>query len=160
MQVLSPKTRASTKFDEHMAERLPLKILLVDDNSTNQKLGLMILKRFGYRADVAGNGIEVLQALEQQTYDVVLMDIEMPEMDGLEATAEIRQRWGEAGPRIVAMTANAMRGDQDRYLEAGMDDYVSKPIRIKSLVAALEACVTTDKTTALPAAKEAIEKPA
>ena len=160
VRVLNPKATVSSQFDEQMAERLPLKILLADDNATNQKLGLMILQRLGYRADIAGNGIEVLQALERQPYDVVLMDVEMPEMDGLEATTKIRKRWSDAGPHIVAMTANAMRGDRDRYLEAGMNDYVSKPIRIKSLVAALETCAATSETVAAPETKAAMEKPA
>ncbi len=136
-RVLGPRADRTSLFDHHLAERLPLRILLVDDHATNQKLGQMILARLGYRADIAGNGLEVLEALERKSYDLILMDIEMPEMDGLEATAEVRRIWGEAGPRIVAMTANAMRGDRDRYLKAGMDDYVSKPIRIDALVQAL-----------------------
>ena len=135
-RVLGPRRDLGGQFDRQLAERLPLRILLADDHATNQKLGQMILARLGYRADIAGNGREVLEALEQKSYDLVLMDIEMPEMDGLEATAEIRRRWG-AEPRIVAVTANAMRGDRDRYLEAGIDDYVSKPIRIEALVRAL-----------------------
>lgn len=138
LSVLGPKQAKRTQFDPQMAERWPLRILLADDHATNQKLGQMILSRLGYRPDIAGNGLEVLQALEQKKYDLVLMDIEMPEMDGLAATAEIRGKWGEDGPRIVAVTANAMRGDRDRYLNAGMDDYISKPIRIDELVKVLK----------------------
>jgi CheY-like chemotaxis protein len=95
----------------------------------------------GYRADVASNGLETIEALERQGYDVVLMDVQMPEMDGLEATRQIRRRWPEAmQPRIIAMTANAMQGDREICLEAGMDDYVSKPIRVDELVLALSRC--------------------
>jgi CheY-like chemotaxis protein len=126
-------------IDPDMAERLPLKILLAEDNSVNQKLALRLLEQLGYQADVAANGLEVLEALERQRYDVVLMDIQMPEMDGVEATRAIHRRWsGEGHPRIIAMTANAMQGDRETYLEAGMDDYVSKPIRESELVQALE----------------------
>ena len=102
----------------------------------NQKLALRLLSEMGYQADVAGNGIEAIDAVERQEYDLVLMDVQMPEMDGLEATRRIRARV-EDGPRIVAMTANAMDGDREECLEAGMDDYVGKPIRVDELVAAL-----------------------
>jgi CheY-like chemotaxis protein len=118
---------------------VPLRILLAEDNLLNQKLALKILERMGYQADVAGTGREVLEAVQRQTYDVVLMDVQMPEMDGLEATRQIRQRWpNPAGPRIIAMTANAMQGDREICLAAGMDDYVSKPIQVTELQAALE----------------------
>jgi CheY-like chemotaxis protein len=124
-----------------MAERLPLRILLAEDNVVNQKVALRTLERMGYRADVAANGIEVLDALERQPYDVVLMDMQMPEMDGLEATRRICKRWiPTRRPRIIAMTANAMRGDREQCLDAGMDDYISKPVRIEDLVASLERC--------------------
>jgi len=93
----------------------------------------------GYRADVAGNGLEAIEAIERQKYDLVLMDVQMPEMDGLEASRQICARWprGER-PRIVAMTANAMQGDKERCFEAGMDDYVSKPVRVGELISALD----------------------
>ncbi len=127
------------QFDTHLAERLPLRILVAEDNAINQKLALQMLRRMGYRADVAGDGREVLQALERQSYDVVLMDVQMPEMDGLEATRRIVQQWtAEQRPRIIAMTANAMLGDREACLAAGMDDYISKPIRVKELQIALE----------------------
>jgi len=94
--------------------------------------------QLGYRADVAADGVEAIEALERQTYDVVLMDVQMPELDGLEATRRIVDRWpASARPRIIAMTANAMQGDRELCLEAGMDDYISKPIRVDELVAAL-----------------------
>jgi len=92
----------------------------------------------GYRADVAGNGIEVLESLERQTYDAILMDVQMPEMDGLEASRQINKRWARSDrPRIIAMTANAMQGDREMCLAAGMDDYMTKPIRVEELVTAL-----------------------
>ena len=126
-------------FDAKMAQRLPLRILLAEDNATNQKLALHLLARMGYRADLAANGLEALEAMTRQSYDLVLMDMQMPEMDGLETTRQIRQRWlGQQHPYIVAMTANAMAGDREICLNAGMDDYISKPIRIQSLVEALE----------------------
>ena len=133
-------------FEREMAQRLPLRILLVDDHSTNIKLGVLILERMGYRADVANNGLEAVQMLGQKTYDLVLMDIEMPEMDGLEATAEIRRLWGHDTPKIIAMTANAIHGDRDKYLAAGMNEYVSKPIAIRVLKAAIEACFESAET--------------
>jgi PAS domain S-box-containing protein len=126
------------KLDDQIAKNLPLRILLVEDNAVNQKLALRLLEQMGYRADLAGNGLEALQAIGRQKYDVVFMDVQMPEMDGLEASRRICARWARGErPYIIAMTANAMQGDRERCLEAGMDDYVSKPIRVNELVAAL-----------------------
>jgi CheY-like chemotaxis protein/HPt (histidine-containing phosphotransfer) domain-containing protein len=120
-----------------LAERTPLKILLADDNVVNQQLALALLEKMGYRADVVVNGAEVLDALARERYDVVLMDVEMPVMDGLEASRRINQWWPAERPRIIAMTANAMQGDRETCLAAGMDDYLSKPIRKTELAAAL-----------------------
>jgi signal transduction histidine kinase/CheY-like chemotaxis protein len=126
------------KVDPEMARRHPLRILLAEDNLVNQKLALRLLEQMGYRADLASNGIEALQSVQRQTYDVVLMDVQMPEMDGLEAARRINSEMGaSARPRIVAMTANAMQGDREMCLAAGMDDYIAKPIRVDRLVQAL-----------------------
>ena len=120
------------------ADGTSLRILVADDNAMNQKLALALLSKLGYGADVVTNGAAVLDALARQHYDVVLMDVEMPVMDGLEASRRINREW-PAGrrPRIVAMTANAMQGDREECLAAGMDDYLSKPIRREELAAAL-----------------------
>ena len=126
---------------ERLAERLPLHILLVEDNRVNQKVALRLLERLGYGADVAANGLEALDALRRQSYDLVLMDMQMPEMDGLEATRRIRADFpSQKQPRIVAMTANAMKGDRERCIDAGMDDYMSKPVKWESLVEAIGRC--------------------
>ncbi len=131
-------------FDPLMSRNHPLRILLAEDNVVNQKVAIHILQRMGYRADVAANGLEVLTALWQQTYDLIFMDMQMPEMDGLEATRQIQQKWQSgkltSKPRIVAMTANAMQGDREICLNAGMDDYLSKPIRNAELVRVLQEC--------------------
>jgi PAS domain S-box-containing protein len=122
-------------------ERTPLRILLVEDNEMNQRLALLLLEKLGYAADVAGNGLEALAALRREHYDVVFMDVEMPELDGLEASRRIQREWPPAErPRIVAMTANAMEGDRDTCFAAGMDDYLSKPIRSDELAGALARC--------------------
>ncbi len=131
-------TPAKARFDPEMATRHPLRILLAEDNVVNQKLALRLLQQMGYRADLASNGIEAVESVERQTYDVVLMDVQMPEMDGLEASRQINARWQpQERPRIIAMTANAMQGDRDMCLAAGMDDYVTKPIRVEQLIEAL-----------------------
>ncbi|HEY2311103.1 MAG TPA: GAF domain-containing protein, partial [Gaiellaceae bacterium] len=120
-------------------ERSALRILLAEDNAMNQKVALRLLERLGYRADVAGNGREALEALERQPYDVVLMDVQMPELDGLDATRQICERWPDGRrPHIIAMTANALPEDREACFAAGMSDYVAKPIRAEELVAALK----------------------
>ena len=133
-----PEAKASPMLDAGAAARHPLRILLAEDNVVNQKLALRLLQQMGYRADLASNGIEAIECVARQIYDVVLMDVQMPEMDGLQASREITTRWPRAGrPRIVAMTANAMLGDRAECLAAGMDDYVTKPIRVDALMKAL-----------------------
>jgi CheY-like chemotaxis protein len=139
---------ARPSADAQMAERHPLRILLAEDNVVNQKLALRLLQQMGYRADVASNGIEAIESIERQTYDLVLMDVQMPEMDGLEAARRITAKFTPGGrPRIVAMTANAMAGDREACLAAGMDDYVTKPIRVEALVEALQ---NTNARRAMP----------
>ena len=129
---------AKPSMDAQMAQRQPLRILLAEDNVVNQKLALRLLQQLGYRADVASNGIEAIECVARQPYDLLLMDVQMPEMDGLEATRRIVGAPPPQGrPRIVAMTANAMQGDRERCLAAGMDDYITKPIRVDALVQAL-----------------------
>jgi CheY-like chemotaxis protein len=109
-----------------------LRILLAEDNTVNQRVTMEMLNKLGCKADVVSNGIEVLAALERQHYDLVLMDVQMPEMDGLETTKEIRLRWPK-GPKVVAMTASALQGDREMCIDAGMDDYISKPVRMAEL---------------------------
>ena len=118
-----------------------LKLLLAEDNLINQNVALRMLKKLGIEADVAVNGLEVLEALERQSYDIVLMDVQMPEMDGFEASRAIRERWRERAPRIIAVTAHAMEDDRQRCIEAGMDDYISKPVRIEDLAEMLSKYV-------------------
>jgi CheY-like chemotaxis protein len=136
---------AKSQLDPTMAARHPLRILLAEDNVVNQKLALRILQQMGYRADLASNGIEAVESVARQIYDVILMDVQMPEMDGLEASRRIAARWpADERPRIVAMTANAMQGDREMCLAAGMDDYLTKPIRVDQLVEALNHVAARD----------------
>jgi CheY-like chemotaxis protein len=120
---------------------MPLRILVAEDNAVNQQLAALLLEKIGYRTDIVANGLEALEALERRTYDVVLMDVQMPEMDGLEASRRIHRQWPEGKrPRIIAVTANALAEEREMCLAAGMDDYVSKPIRMDELVTALGRC--------------------
>ncbi|HEX5826742.1 MAG TPA: GAF domain-containing protein [Candidatus Limnocylindrales bacterium] len=134
-----------------LADTHPLRILLAEDNPVNVKLARKLLERMGYDAEVAGNGFEVLDALERAPFDVVLMDVQMPEMDGLEATRRIRGRWPSRTLRVVAMTANAMEGDREMCLAAGMDDYISKPIRPDALADALRSVIPAHAAPGGPA---------
>ncbi len=130
---------ADRKIDRRLAERLPLSILLAEDNTVNQKIAQRLLQKMGYRADVAANGEEALAMLKLRPYDIVLMDIQMPVMDGVTATRHITaERAADERPTIIAMTANALEGDRESYLAAGMDDYLSKPIKLEEVQKALE----------------------
>lgn len=120
----------------------PLRVLLAEDNPVNQKVAVRMLDKLGYDAVVANNGVEALRKLEEAEFDVVLMDIMMPEMDGIETTRQIVERYSaDRRPRVIALTANAMRGDRDRCLKAGMDDYLAKPLRVDQLGEALQRCM-------------------
>jgi CheY-like chemotaxis protein len=148
--LLSPKAAArqqpTSKPGQPLTERLPLSILLCDDNAINQKVAARILQSIGYQPDLAGNGREALDALDKKPYDLIFMDVMMPEMDGLEATCAIRERQKDAVAHpnyqsriiIVAMTAQAMQGDREKCLAAGMDDYLSKPVLPKDVRAIIE----------------------
>ena len=116
------------------SEEAPIRILVAEDNLVNQKVVLKHLEKMGFHGDIATNGVRTLEALRQMPYSLILMDCQMPEMDGYEATRRVRK--GEAGSAtipIIAMTANAMQGDRERCLECGMDDYIAKPFRQKEL---------------------------
>jgi CheY-like chemotaxis protein len=136
------KARCGAQFEAQSETQynapVDMRILLAEDNDVNKKVMSQMLRKLGYRADMASNGLEVLKALERQAYDLVLMDIQMPEMDGLEAASQIRKRLPAAKqPRIIALTAYAMEGDRERCLEAGMDGYIAKPVKMEDLRAAL-----------------------
>jgi CheY-like chemotaxis protein len=126
------------RWDREMAEKHPLRILVAEDNLVNQKVIQAMLGRLGYRADLAGDGQQAVEAVQRHLYDVVMMDVQMPEMDGVEATRLIRRELRpERQPYIIAMTANAFDDQRRTYLESGMNDYVSKPVQPDMLLAAL-----------------------
>ena len=142
---------ATSVFDADMANHYPWKILLAEDNVINQKVALRMLERLGYQADVAANGSEVLAALQQQTYNVILMDVQMPELDGIATTRLIRAEGEDMSfPWIIALTANALAGDREQYLAAGMNDYISKPVQPAELIRALTAVPQSHATISSP----------
>lgn len=134
---------------EPLADTLPLRVLLAEDNPVNQRVAQAMLERLGYEADLATTGRQVLAALDHATYDVILMDVQMPELDGVSATRAIRGNPQLVQPRIIAMTANALQGDRERLLAVGMDDYVAKPVRVDELVDALRRCGATAEESPL-----------
>ena len=139
----------ANKLSADFAKQYPLRILVAEDNTVNQKWAAKILGKLGYEADIAGNGHIVLDMVGKVAYDLILMDVQMPEMDGLEATKMIRVCLNKQ-PTIIAMTANVMHGDRMACMQAGMDDYISKPVQLGELVNMLEkwALVITDKKLA------------
>ncbi len=135
--------KATPLFDPLMATRFPRRILIADDNLINIKVAATMLKRLGYTADSVLNGLEVLEALKTKVYDLIFLDMQMPELDGFETARRIRKTWADQEterPRLIALTGTAMRGDRERCFEAGMDDYMTKPIRVEDIVAVLEFC--------------------
>lgn len=136
-----------SELDAALSERLPLRILVAEDNMVNVKVARAYLAKMGYRCEVVSNGLEALQALERQPFDIVFLDVHMPEMDGYEAARQIRVRWPDGDrPWLLAMTGNAMQGDREKCLAAGMDDYLAKPVRPKELEAAVIKWGTAGRT--------------
>ena len=133
--------KRTSRLNGEMASQMPMRILVAEDNRVSQHVVMLMLQHMGYSADLAANGKKAFKALRQNGYDVVLMDSDMPEMDGMEATCLVRRDLSRLEqPQIVAVTANALAGDRERYLSVGMDDYVSKPISAEKLVSALQGC--------------------
>jgi CheY-like chemotaxis protein len=136
-KTIAPAPRQQQVLSVDFASKYPLRILIAEDNEVNQLVITRTLAKLGYQADVANHGLEVLQKLEKDLYDIIFMDVQMPEMDGLEATRRIRRKQIQQ-PVIVALTANAMQGDKEICLQAGMNDYVNKAINLHGLMACLE----------------------
>ena len=156
----APAKRASVKSTESPADHgKSLRILLAEDGLINQRVATGFLESRGHRVRVANNGREAVEAWREEQFDVILMDVQMPEMDGFEATSQIRRQETELGThqRIVAMTANAMKGDRERCIEAGMDDYVSKPFQADELFAAINACVPATEESSIDDDQEAMD---
>jgi CheY-like chemotaxis protein/HPt (histidine-containing phosphotransfer) domain-containing protein len=157
------KPPVPSKLDPTLSTRLPLRMLLCDDNAINQKVAARLLQQMGYKPDIVGNGVEALNALDKQEYDLIFMDIQMPEMDGMEATRIIRERQKDraAYPNykssiiIVAMTANAMTGDREKCIAGGMDDYLSKPVRPEDVRKVIERWAATASVPDAPVVKPA-----
>ena len=134
VQSFTSRSRSDGKmFDKDLAHQIPLEILIADDNEVNQMVLEKMLQAWGYEPDTAADGVEVLEKVEHKAYDLILMDIQMPRMDGTTATKEIRKRIPGKKPQIIAVTANAIRGQAETYLAGGMDGYLSKPFRVKDL---------------------------
>lgn len=152
-----PRTQktSGSRINTQLATALPLRILIAEDNLVNQKIAQKMLEKMGYSIDMVPDGVAALEALDQKYYDLVFMDVQMPRMDGLEATRQILQKLGEKGPAIIAMTANAMQGDREKCLAAGMDDYISKPIiprEIEQILGKWGRKILLEKGFSLPSA--------
>ena len=153
-----PAPAPNPRLDPTLGTRFPLRVLVCDDNVVNQKVAVRILQQMGYRADVAGNGLEALAALQRQPYDIIFMDVMMPEMGGLEATRQIRERQKlkaefpnyQSAIIIVAITASALRGDREKCLSAGMDDYLAKPVRVEDVRKIMERWSSVARCFELP----------
>ncbi|MTJ11935.1 response regulator [Anabaena sp. UHCC 0187] len=143
LDLLTPKNqdieKKLIKFDANFSQKFPLKIMIAEDNIVNQKIAEKLFKIIGYQVDIVNNGVEALTALKKEMYDVIFMDIQMPELDGIETTKAIYQQWDETNrPYIIALTANAMPSDRDECLSVGMDDYISKPVKVEAIVEAIQ----------------------
>ncbi len=153
--------KASSNLPTDMGQKHPLRILLAEDNRINQKVALKILERIGYTAEVAENGAVALEAIERHVFDVVLMDLQMPEVDGIEATRELCSRWPtEKRPRVIALTANVFEEERRACLESGMDDFLSKPLAVPALIAALQKCRRRPEENAGASVREPESSPA
>ena len=156
---LVTEPRQPAEAPARLADTLPLRILVAEDNTVNQKVVQQLLAHLGYRADIVASGVEVLDALERQNYDVILMDVQMPDMDGLEATRRLKSRFTAAtAPRIIAMTASAMLGDREKCLAAGMDAYVSKPVELDQVRAVLISVIQGTRMQPQAAGEDADEE--
>jgi len=154
------KAPVSSEIDSTLALRLPLRILIADDSPVNLRVGQSFLQRMGYKPQAASNGMEVLEALKQQHYDIVFLDVQMPEKDGYQTAREIVASWPQGDrPRLIAMTGNVMQGDRERCIEAGMDDYIAKPIRPKDVEAALMRWGWVKRTDAAAKSQLAAQPP-
>ena len=143
---------AAEETDHFAPNDSPVRVLLVEDNPVNQTVGVMLIERLGHTVEVAGNGALALEALAREPYDIVLMDIQMPVMDGVDASQEIRRRCPDAHerPRIVALTAHALKGDREKYLALGMDDYIAKPVQAADLAMALSMARYREDRSPIP----------
>jgi len=137
---VAKKNSTPSKLDPNLSQRLPLRMLLCDDNAINQKVAARLLQQMGYKAEIAANGVEALAALDKQEYDLIFMDIQMPEMDGVEAAQAMRKRLLEKCPVLAAVTANAFPGAREEYLSKGFDDYLSKPLMPDALRQLIARC--------------------
>jgi CheY-like chemotaxis protein/HPt (histidine-containing phosphotransfer) domain-containing protein len=157
---IQPQVKTFPKIQGMDASEFPLRIMIAEDNSVNQKLMLLIMSKMGYQADIAANGLEVISLLSKKSYDIIFMDVQMPEMDGFEATGKILELYGDDRPKIIAMTANALQGDKERCLEAGMDDYISKPAKPDDIARSLRqwaVMLETERTHAVSSLPESAD---